>query len=489
MRRPRFAHTLTLSGVLLAGCVSFPRARDEGGPQWIQVETPHFRLATDMDAQTAEEVAGMLEGWWQAMTLVVAREQGLGHGDGGRQGAPEPFLAIGLRSKSEREGVHYDFSGIFMAFQIAPPAISIGDVSDDYGRQTVRHELAHAFLHARLPRIPRWLNEGMAVYLQMSDIDERSHAVTWGVRNISDTRLYREAGTSITIERLLSPEGWSGFGYGPREFYAGLLVHMLVNHHPGELDCYLRKLETDIDLDAAFTSCFASRAKWPSELDDYAYSTFNTRTAPFEPPALHPRTTTLSDAETHAVLAILDLMAAPAAIPRYRAEHEQRARANIRRALELDPNQLRAGLLHLEEPDLAPRSFADLSAALVRSHPAEWRVWVARTWAEGISGAEEQQAAEQAFHLAPDETQVLHLAAVRSLVQGKWEEAYAFANRTWLRGSTTTMTRIVLTVAAGQLGRCAESRSWAPTSSAEKPRFTSELARIRAHLELKDPCP
>src|SRR5439155_13171972 len=99
--------------------------------------------------------------------------------------------------------------------------------------------------------------------------------------------------------------------------------------------------------------------------------------------------------------------------------------------------QLRAGLLQLEERDLAPRAFADLSAALVRSHPADWRVWVARTWAAGISGAEEEQAAAQAFRLAPDETQVLQAAAIRSLVHGKWEEAHALANRAWLRGSTT----------------------------------------------------
>ena len=376
-----------------------------------------------------------------------------------------------------------------MDFRIAPPAISIGDVGDDEGRQTVRHELAHAFLYEQLPRMPRWMNEGMAVYLQTSDIDERSHAVTWGARNETFTRLYREFGASVPMEQLLSPEGWSGFAYGRREFYAGLLVHMLVNRHPSELDCYLQKLETDVDLDAAFTTCFASRAKWQSELDDYAYNTFNTRTAPFEAPPLQPRTTPLGDADTHTVLAIFDLMAASAATPEYRAEHEQRARANIRRALELDPNQLRAGLLQLEEPDLAPRSFADLSAALVRSHPTDWRVWVARTWAEGISGAEEEQAAEQAFRLAPDEAQVLQVAAIRSLGRRNWEEAHALANRSWLRGSTTRWNRIVLAVAAGQLGRCTESRSWAPTSSADKPAFTSEVARIHARLALKDPCP
>lgn len=489
MGRPRFAHTLALFGVLVAGCVSFPRARDEGGPQWIQVETPHFRLATDMDAQTAVEVAGMLEGWWQSMAGVVAREQGLGHGDGGHQGAPEPYLAIALRSQSEREGVHYQFGGIFATFRIAPPAISIGDVGDDDGRQTVRHELAHAFLRARLPRIPRWLDEGMAVYLQTVAIDERNHSVRWGMRDASSTHLYREFGTRVSIEELLGPEGWYSFGYGPREFHAGLLVHMLVNRHPGELDCYFRKLETDVDLDTAFTSCFPSRAHWPWELDQYTYSTFNTRTAPFDPPTFQPRTTPLSDAQTHAVFAFLDLMAAPMAVkPQFRAEHEQRARGNIRRALELEPNQLWAGLLQLEEPNLAPQTFADLSAALVKSHPADWRVWVARTWAEGVSGDEQEHAAEQAFRLAPDEPEVLQVTALRSLGRGEWEAAHALGNRAWLGGLTTTLNRVVLAVTAGQLGRCPESRSWAPTSSAEKALFTSELARMCAELGVKDPC-
>jgi hypothetical protein len=488
MRRPRFALIFGLFGVVIAGCASFPRARDEGGAQWIQVETPHFRLATDMDAQTAVAVAGLLEGWWQAMTLVVGREQGLGHGDGGRQRAPEPFLAIGLRSRWEREGVHYQFGGIFKTFELAPPAISIGDVGDDDGRQTVRHELAHAFLRARLPRIPRWLNEGMAEYLQMAEIDERGHTVTWGVRDASYTRLYGELGTFVPVDRLLDPDSWSGSDYGPQEFYAGLLVHMLVNRHPGELDCYLRKLETDVDLDAAFTSCFPSCGKWSSELGDYKYRRFNTRTAPFDPPAFQPRTTVLGDAQTHAVLAILDLMAASSTLPQFRAEHEQRARGNIHRALELDPTQLWAGLLKLEDPDLAPQSFTDLSAALVRAHPADWRVWVARTRAQGIGRDEQLQAGAQALRLAPDETEVLQVAAIHSLAERKWEEAYAFGNRAGLRGSTTTLNRIVIAVAAGQLGRCPESRSWAPKSTDEKALFKSDLADMHAALGLKDPC-
>ena len=73
-------------------------------------------------------------------------------------------------------------------------------------------QTAHAFLHARLPRIPRWLNEGMAVYLQTSEIDERSHAVTWGVRDVWSTHLNKELGAPVSIEELLAPEGWSGFG-------------------------------------------------------------------------------------------------------------------------------------------------------------------------------------------------------------------------------------------------------------------------------------
>ena len=48
--------------------------------------------------------------------------------------------------------------------------------------------------------------------------------------------------------------------------------------------------------------------------------------------------------------------------------------------------------------------------------------------------------------------------------------------------------RVVIALAAGQLGRCPESRSWAPVRGAEMAGFTKELARMHAALDLQDPC-
>ena len=102
----------------------------------------------------------------------MARQYDLGGGDEDDDAAArEPLLVIALRSRWEREAVHYYLGGVFRQFEYAPPVIDVGDIDDERGRETLRHELAHALLHAQLPRVPRWLNEGMAEYLSIGGVD------------------------------------------------------------------------------------------------------------------------------------------------------------------------------------------------------------------------------------------------------------------------------------------------------------------------------
>ena len=304
-----------------AACASFPRAADDGGPPWIEVSTAHFRLATDMTERPAAETSRMLENWWAAMRAVVAHEHGLGDEPDG-----EPFLVVALRSQWEREGVHYELGGLFSTFDLAPPLISIGDISGQEGREALRHELAHAFLSRYLPRAPNWLNEGMAAYLQMAEVDGDGHTLAWGMRSSSMTRNYVDNGQRVGVGELLAPGPWAGNSLGALEFRAGLLVHMLINRRPAEFACYLSGLRTALDVDAPLKTCFPARDGWDREIDDYAYSTwFKSKTAPFEAPPVEPRTAPLADASVHAILALLDVAVAPidrAPIPRGPARAE-----------------------------------------------------------------------------------------------------------------------------------------------------------------------
>ena len=475
---------------LLAGCASFPRAEEEGGTPWLEVSTSHFLLATDMDRRPAEEVATNLENWWNAMTAVVAQEHDLASGDDDDDDDPEPLLVIALRSRWEREAVHYYIGGIFLPFAMAPPVIDIGDIDDDRGRETLRHELAHALLHERLPRVPRWLNEGMAEYLQTAEVDTGAHRLTWGVRSSSFTREYVEFGTSVGIDELLNPEAWTGTNVGAMEFRAGLLVHMLINRHPTELGCYVRALRTEIDVDAPFKRCFSSFDKWRFELGDYGYTTFfKTKTATINPPAPEPRTRSMRDADVHTALALLDIAAAGFENPEFRPPRVERSNQHLRRALVLEPGQLRAGLVVLETGELNARAYADLSAAVVRQHPGDWRAWVARANTPELPDAEQRDAIAHAASLAPGEREVLRLTAAVALSDGNWAAARKIAIEAWLQGASSLSDRAVLAIASAQIGNCGEAQSWAPQLPAGKVAFAKELMKQREGLELPaTPC-
>jgi hypothetical protein len=379
---------LSLSlGALVAGCATFPLASDEGGPPWMQVDSAHFSLVTDMKDGPARELAGTLEDWWSAMSVAL--------GMAGAAPAPsdekqEPLLVIALRSRAERQGVHYDLGGMFVAFPLVPPAISIGNIDEEGGLETLKHELAHALLYQRLPRVPRWFTEGMAVYLQNAELDRARAVARWGFLNQSEIHDWMTFGRSVSTREMLEESDWAGFGLGALEVRAGLLVHMLTNRHPDQLACYLRRLETALDPDTAL-QCFGNREGWDSELNDYAYGlSFASRSAPVEVRDLVATTSPIHDAAVHAVLAMLDLMVLPTESAQFRPDREERARRNLARALTLDPGQLLGGLLTATRIESDSRSGPAISLAPRHSRrsrrPRGWHRTSRRSSASRRSG-------------------------------------------------------------------------------------------------------
>lgn len=470
----------------LAGCATFPVAGDEGGKPWLQVSTPHFSLATDMDQRPAEEVASMLEDWWAAMTVALAAVTRVAATED-RKG--EPLLVIALRSKGEREMAHYRLGGVYLAPPLVPPAVSIGNIDEERGREVLKHELAHALLHARLPRVPRWLTEGIAVYLQTAEIDRKRGIARWGTRSISETHNWMEYGHTVLAGGLLDPKRWSGSDVGAMEFRAGLLVDMLINRYPEQLACYMRRLATDLDPDGAL-QCFPGRGSWDFEMNDYAYSlSFAEKATPFAAPPAWVQTAPMKDARVHAVLALLDYMVVYTIEERFRPPRFERARKNLDRALALDPNDLLAGLLLLTEGGVEDRRRSAVTLSLVAAHPDDWRAWIAVARTRSIAPSERELAVERAFRLAPDETEVLRSTAFSALIGQRWEDARTMAIKAWLGGADDLSDRTTLFVASAQLGRCAEALKWSRSLSEAKA-LNDALLKIQAALGLpQQACP
>lgn len=129
--------------------------------QWVRARSPGFEFYTDVDVQTALQLAG------QFQRVCVAFHQ-LG-------GVPNPSpvpVRIFLFS-SEREFARYRPTPKTRGFfQSGPDRDYI--VLVDSGAETLRvllHEYVHLVLHRSLPRLPAWLEEGLAEFYSTLRLD------------------------------------------------------------------------------------------------------------------------------------------------------------------------------------------------------------------------------------------------------------------------------------------------------------------------------
>ena len=468
-----------LACALATACVTFPRAPDEGGSPWISVQTPHFVLATDMDKAPAENLARMLEDTWTAMEYAL---ESLAGGALEDVAGAEPVLVIALKNDREREAVHKRLGGIFSAQALLPPAVSIGDIDANRGEEVLKHELAHALLSQQLPRVPRWLNKGIAVYLQTAELDRSHDAVEWGTWSEHDMRMLREYGSRASVDALFDSARWkSSGGVYALEIEAGLLVHMLVNRYAGELTCYLKGLATDLDPNAAM-ACFPNRTRWTYEVKEYDYDAPAARKrASVAFPNVEVSTATLGDARVHAVLAMLDYMVVFFVEPQFQAARLERAQRHVARALEIDPAERLAILLTLTKSEPSGARRAELTTRLVDSHPDHWASWIARAGTPGISADEQFAAIDRAWALAPWRTEVIGWAASRAFAESRWSEARTLAIKAWLGGIDGDDNRALVYAASVQIGPCDQAESWLPPPKDRKA-FTARVARMRKEM-------
>lgn len=158
---------------LCLGCAGFHPALtcpSKGGPTWVQISTPHFEVYTDADKDAAREHARDLEVHVSALATVL--------------GVPEATLAskldviwfsraadyVALRGASRlAEGLYRFRSDLdleprpfIVAFREAPGAM-----------WTIQHELTHRLLRPWMPRLPVWLDEGLAEYYATLSVTDR----------------------------------------------------------------------------------------------------------------------------------------------------------------------------------------------------------------------------------------------------------------------------------------------------------------------------
>ncbi len=206
----------------------------QGGAPWVEAQSRHFTLKTDVSRDEATARLDAFEGVYDLLEQVAFPDNGV---KGRRQ-----TVILFAREQDFREltksGVRaYYRSRLPQDFETSPTLVMYGRF-DDESREVFTHELTHALMFRAFPSPPVWLGEGLAVYFSTTRI-EGNRAVLGGFA--SKYAIEPSLIPSVT-EIVHAPReafyGTAGYEARSRDstiqqtaYYAGAwhLVHMLRN--------------------------------------------------------------------------------------------------------------------------------------------------------------------------------------------------------------------------------------------------------------------
>jgi hypothetical protein len=163
--------TALLALATLAGCSALQNkpftCPQKGGAAWTEVKSAHFVLRSDLDRDDAERASAELE--WTLAALAT-----LGFG---AQEAPPARIEVAYfrREQDARMVLDRLMAGAFYwsgrhDLERTPLAVVYGDFVNAT-RRTFQHELTHFLVHTYYGNVPRWLDEGLAKYLETLEVD------------------------------------------------------------------------------------------------------------------------------------------------------------------------------------------------------------------------------------------------------------------------------------------------------------------------------
>src|SRR5437868_5029807 len=249
----------------LLACARHPRAPDPLA--WIELQSDHFTLRTDLGEAEAREVAGQLElvraaligaSPWRSKSPMAGR-----------------LHVIDLASKDELSEFAAEGIDGFVTADAFGERILVMSAERSPEQQTVlKHEMAHVIANEFLVRNPRWVAEGIACYLETMQFDPPARRVYVG--DPSSDRLawlrrhpvpdFAAVFATGSEAMQLSPE--AGFAY---ESAAWVLVHYLAIQRKEKFDAFLGRLGRAEDPRQAFAAEFPdlTDGKLPEEIARY----------------------------------------------------------------------------------------------------------------------------------------------------------------------------------------------------------------------------
>ena len=185
------------------------------GPQWPKTheyESAHYVVRSDIDRDVCVDAARILEEGYRAYGLRLLRLPNDGRkfpvylfsGESGYQ----HYVADVFESRAENTaGMYHQRLRQLLIWNLP---------DRDQMMQTVRHEGFHQYLDRALDDVPRWFNEGLAEYYEISGM----FAAKWEegqVHPLHELVLHRPGTHLVPLDEFLA--------FGPAQFYSNAPLH------------------------------------------------------------------------------------------------------------------------------------------------------------------------------------------------------------------------------------------------------------------------
>jgi len=259
---------------------------------WALVQSPHFVVIGNVGRADAVEIARRLERLSETLALIDTTML---------TSSPDPTWVYALDGEATFK--HYalrdveSLSGYCITGEDRTRLVINARADDESGPQTLYHEYTHGYLHTNFPRLPLWVDEGLAQYYSTFVPGDRSAEIGHPVREAAAWCLNHAL---FGIDELFAVTGDSPQyrrGDARQTFYSeswALVSYLTQMSTAGArpFQSYMAKLRRGEDPARSFAQVYP-REQWPQlmqglkkflEKGEYPYWRY-TFTLPFDPAA------------------------------------------------------------------------------------------------------------------------------------------------------------------------------------------------------------
>jgi Flp pilus assembly protein TadD len=159
--------------ICLALALLLPPVSAAAADNWIEVQSPHFKVQSNAGEKEARKVADQFE---QIRNMFHIAFSAL------RVDPPQPILIVAAKNENtiklflpEEWGVkgHIHHAGLYQPAQDKDYVVLRLDTEGDNPFHTLYHEYTHALLRLNFSNLPLWLNEGLAEFFGNTTLGDK----------------------------------------------------------------------------------------------------------------------------------------------------------------------------------------------------------------------------------------------------------------------------------------------------------------------------